>query len=384
MKYYLTRLRRFCGFLVGIVFFISGILKILDPVGAMLVMKEYYSFLHIGFMEPTAKFFAMLFALAECMIGAGLVTGVWRKFFAVVAMCFQGFFTLLTLALVIWNPVMDCGCFGEAIHLSHLQTFIKNIILCVLLAAGYIPMRQLGVPKARKYVSFAIVTLSTVLFMVYSLLYIPMVDFTEYKAGTTLNAEEHGYEAIFIYEKDGRKQEFDIGELPDSSWTYVGTEVKNGAEDFSAVLSISDKDGNYCDSIVNTGNLLVISIYDAGAIHGRKAEKIRRFTANAKAAGMTPLIVATLGSQLPEELGTEVYYSDYKTLISLNRSNGGLTRIDNGYIIRKWAFRQLPDAEKLTAIRESNPTEALVNRSTKSELAFQGLLLYMFAVLLLL
>ena len=49
MRYILQRMRRFCGYIAGFVFYISGILKLLDPVGAGLVMDEYYSFLHLGF-----------------------------------------------------------------------------------------------------------------------------------------------------------------------------------------------------------------------------------------------------------------------------------------------------------------------------------------------
>ena len=47
-------MKRFCGYVAGFVFFISGILKLMDPVGASLVMKEYFHFLHIGFMDFSA------------------------------------------------------------------------------------------------------------------------------------------------------------------------------------------------------------------------------------------------------------------------------------------------------------------------------------------
>ena len=129
MKYLYLRLKRFCGFVAGFVFFIAGIFKLLDPVGAGLVMKEYMDFFHLGFMAPLAKPLAVALAFLETMVGTALVAGVFRRLCAVTALAFQGFFTLVTLILVIFNPEMDCGCFGEVIHLSHLQTFLKNIIL---------------------------------------------------------------------------------------------------------------------------------------------------------------------------------------------------------------------------------------------------------------
>ena len=147
---FLLRMKRFCGYAVGFVFFISGLLKLMDPVGAGLVMKEYFRFLHMEFLSGAGIGFGVLFALAEAVIGAALITGVWKKAVALAAIALQGFFTLLTLALVIFNPEMDCGCFGEAIHLTHSQTFIKNIILLGLLLIYYIPPKHLKKPKRKK------------------------------------------------------------------------------------------------------------------------------------------------------------------------------------------------------------------------------------------
>ena len=144
MRYLLLRLKRFCGFITGFVFFIGGILKLMDPVGAGLVMAEYFDFMHLKFLAFAAKPVAVAFALAEALIGTALITGVWRKFTGIAALAFQGFFTLLTLALVIFNPQMDCGCFGEAIHLTHKETFIKNIILLALLCTYLFPAKLLG------------------------------------------------------------------------------------------------------------------------------------------------------------------------------------------------------------------------------------------------
>ena len=150
MRYLLLRLKRFCGFITGIVFFIGGLLKLLDPVGAGLVMKEYLDFLHIGFLGSASKGLGVFFAFAETLIGTGLITGICRKAFGIASVSLQVFFTLLTLLLVIFNPEMDCGCFGEAIHLTHMQTFVKNLVLLALLSAYYFPAKMLGKGIRRK------------------------------------------------------------------------------------------------------------------------------------------------------------------------------------------------------------------------------------------
>ena len=389
MNYLLLRMKRFCGFITGFVFLIGGILKLMDPVGAGLVMKDYLEFLHIGFFTPASKVLGVLFASAETIIGAALITGVWRKFMGISAIAFQIFFTILTLLLVIFNPEMDCGCFGEAIHLTHWQTFIKNIILLALLAAYYFPAKRLGSPKKRKYFSFALVTISAAIFGIYSWIYIPMVDFTDYKVASALKAghsfESTGerYEALFIYEKDGVQETFDLDHLPDSTWTFVSTEtveVKNSGDNRLIDLSFCDSEGQYHDELATTGRVLVISIYNPD-ISKRKENRINKLMSDASRAGIKPILL--IAGTPDAKWGDDAFYADYKTLIALNRSNGGATYFNEGYLIQKWASVEIPDFSTLTELAHRDDTETIIEQSTEGSLGFQGFLLYMFAILLL-
>ncbi len=374
-------MKRFCGYVAGFVFFISGILKLMDPVGASLVMKEYFHFLHIGFMDFSAMAAGTFFSFAECTIGAGLITGVWRRVMAPVAIGLQSLFTLLTLLLVIFNPKMDCGCFGEAVHLTHGETFIKNLILLALLLIYHIPARHLGETKKKKYVSFGIVTVSVAAFTVYSLLYLPLNDYTDYHAGVSLKGETSGadaYQAIFTYEKNGVQEKFTIDNLPDNSWTFVNTEtvMTDEAADDSALLSFHDGNGVYADSLAQKGEVIVVSVYDTD-MKEKDMKKIAAFMKRAEDAGFKALLLSSSELELPH------YIADYKTLITLNRSNGGATYINDGLIVSKWAKKSLPTQDELTKLSQEDVTESIIGNS-RSSLAFQGFLLYVFAVMLLL
>ena len=83
-------------------------------------------------------------------------------------------------------------------------------------------------------------------------------------------------------------------------------------------------------------------------------------------------------------LESKLYFSDYKTIVTMNRSNGGLTYFDDGELVRKWAYRAAPDNEGFREIITENATEASIGRSTDGKLTFQGFLLYVTAVMLLL
>ena len=391
MRYLLLRMKRFCGFITGFVFFLSGIVKLMDPVGSGLVMNEYYGFLHLGFLSFSAKFMGVFFALAETVIGTALITGVWRRAVAQCAIALQSFFTLLTLLLVIFNPEMDCGCFGEAIHLTHVETFVKNIIQLALLLTYYIPRKHLGETRKKKYVSFALVTISVLAFTVYSWVYIPMIDFTAYKAGAelqagaTVNADEL-YESVFTYEKDGIQQDFTLGHLPDSTWTFVNvsTRLKESREDSLVGLSFySESTGEYMDTLAIEGKVMVVSVYDPD-MSAKKWNRIENFIRRSQEAGFTTLLLTTSTEGVPAGMAASAFISDYKTLISLNRSNGGVTYFNDGELVRKWARANAPSRTELDELQNTDATEIAIAKDSKGSLGFQGFLLYVFAVMLLL
>ena len=392
MRYLLLRLKRFCGFITGLVFFIGGILKLMDPVGAGLVMAEYMDFLHLKFLAFASKPLGVAFALAETIIGTALITGVWRKISGIAALAFQGFFTLLTLLLVIFNPEMDCGCFGEAIHLTHMETFLKNIVLYFLLCAYFFPVKLLGTPLKHKYVPFAVVTASILAFTVYSWMYIPLVDYTDYKSGALLKTAETDsetdadlYEAVFIYEKDGKEEAFELEHLPDSTWNFVRTATEKIADyDTEGLIDLSfyNEDGEYMDSLAADGRVMVVSVYDTD-ISDRRWKEISEFIHNAEETGFKTLLLVSDSFETSVEI-PDTYIADYKTLLAMNRSNGGVTYFSDGYLIRKWAFKARPDMETLSETQNEDETETVIYHNTKGSLAFQGFLLYVSAVMLLL
>ena len=363
----------------------------MDPVGAGLVMKEYYNFLHIGFMAFSSKAMGVAFALAETIVGVALITGVWRKIAAQITLVMLGFFTLLTLMLVIFRPEMDCGCFGEALSLTHEETFRKNIFLLALMLAYYIPSKHLGETKKKKYVSFALVTVSVFAFTGYSLRHIPLIDYTAYKIGSELQAKanvdtDEMYESVFTYEKDGIQEEFTLGHLPDSTWTFVSvdTRLKEGQTESTTELSFYDPvTEEYKDTLATEGKVMVVSVYETKT-KARQWKKTESFIKRAENAGFNALLLCTDTRNIPQEVLDNAYISDYKTLITLNRSNGGVTYFNDGMLIKKWAASNAADAEELKEIAASDATETYIETENKGSLVFQGFLLYVFAIMLLL
>jgi triosephosphate isomerase len=227
--------------------------------------------------------------------------------------------------------------------------------------------------------------------MIYSLMYIPPVDFTAYESGTELLAAvsdggDDIYESVFTYEKDGKTQDFTLDELPDSTWTFVSTDtrLKEDLAESTAELSIFDsRTQTYADSLAAKGKVMVFSLYDTD-IDQEQWDEIGRLAGDAESNGIRPLILATETETAPETLKALAYTSDYKTLISLNRSNGGITYFNDGTLIKKWAKRTAPASDEIEMLATNDPTESSIDYESKGSLGFQGFLLYVSAVLLLL
>ena len=337
-------IRRICAILIGMLLLLAGLLKLMDPVGASLVASEYLNFLHLDFLSSASSVIGVGMALLESFLGAALITGVWPRMVAIASGILIGGFTVLTIILVIANPPMDCGCFGEAIHLTHKETLIKNLVLCALWVVAFIPFKSILNPQKIKYVSFAIAVLSVILFTIYSLISIPGMDFTSFKPGILLMQAQ-----------------------------------KTPSED-APLLSICDADGEYCDELLADGSWLVVSVFDREGLSETATKDIVDLCSAFSCSSVRPLVLLSDGSIK----GPECYTSDRRTLMTLNRSNGGATLISAGTVITKWPRRSYPAPEAVEAILEKDPAEAVVQENTPKRLKLQGFLLYLFAVVLLL
>ena len=133
------------------------------------------------------------------------------------------FMTPLTLYLAIFDPVSDCGCFGDAWVLTNWETFAKNIVLLLAAIATFQWRKMLIRFVTRKmewlislYTIFFVFTLSF-----YCLDRLPVLDFRPYKIGQNImkgmsipeGAKPSVYESVFILEKNGEKKEFTTRQL---------------------------------------------------------------------------------------------------------------------------------------------------------------------------
>lgn len=385
--------RRLCAALAGLVFYIAGFLKIIDPAGATLVVDSYLSFFHLGFLSAVSGFIAVALALAESFTGLALLCGVYRHIAAKAAFSLTALFSVVTLLLVIFNPELDCGCFGQAIKLTHTQTFIKNIILLSLLCIAYIPFREQPEPGRAK-AFFKTIGAFLAALTVYSLFFLPLRDFTPFSSGSRLYdaAKASSFvpaEPLFVYERNGFKKEFDLDHLPDSSWTFVGTHERgpvspSGTE---ALVSVSNAAGEVCDSVLLEGRVIAFCVHSPGKLSESAWHGIAEAVSASSEAGFTPaLLLACQPEDAEKILGglpagdrlrlmLPLYFGDHKTLLTLVRSNGGAVYIADGLVVDKWSRLGMPSALRFHELHSMQPVAAMMEKSINGRIVMDATIL---------
>jgi len=253
----MKHLVRIAQVLLAITFIFSGLVKCIDPQGTAIKFTEYLQYFGLNFLTDVTPGMAWVLSILEFVCGLNLLIGYGRLFALTVATMLMCVFTPLTLWLAISNAIEDCGCFGDAIHLSNWETFIKNIILCVLLGLCWWNRpkmyRLFGRTLGAIYRYYA---LSIVVWLCWlGTMREPLVDFRSYLPGVNLLSATVGEEQndngmqnsstwyTCIYRLNGKEQEFALDSLPDESlgWEFVETiEHQAEAKDEEEIQTSSD------------------------------------------------------------------------------------------------------------------------------------------------
>jgi uncharacterized membrane protein YphA (DoxX/SURF4 family) len=171
----------------GGTYIFSGFVKAVDPLGTYYKINDYLIAWNMDFLGSLSLVASIGLSTLEFIIGFAILFGVGMRFFATLALILQSLFTIQTLYIAIYNPVSDCGCFGDALILSNWDTFYKNVVL-IAIAFLIFKARKYTLPAFKRN-SWAPVILSFVLILfvsVYSLMYLPIIDFRPYKVGNDI------------------------------------------------------------------------------------------------------------------------------------------------------------------------------------------------------
>lgn len=371
----------------GLTFLFSGFVKAIDPVGSSIKFQEYFVGLGIDILSPSsilgpdfvstfAILLGVLLAAGEFTLGCTLLFGLYRKLSPWLFFLFMLVMTPLTLYLAIANPVHDCGCFGEAIVITNWQTFYKNLFLFVasIFLLKYNHWCNAVFIKSIRWLPALFSLLYALMVSALSYMYQPLLDFRPYKSGINLReavqSSDVAAEYVFIYEKEGVEEEFDINNIPysDTTWHFVERIEKiadASSENESLDFTIYDGDEDITDFILEDENysflLLVPSVneYDDSW-----DDKIFNLYDYAYEHSYNFFALSPDESAMQEELEASgitfpCYTMDETVIEMIARGNPAVAMLKDGSIHWKISPRELLDVSQYSEDIESTPLAEL-------------------------
>jgi len=362
---------------VGVLFIISGLIKLNDPVGFSFKLGDYFApeVLNLPFLEPYALVIAVLVVILEVLLGVMLIVGYAKKFTLWSLLLMIVFFTFLTFYSAYFNKVTDCGCFGDALKLTPWESFSKDVVLLVLIlflykGSGYIqPFFSKGVRSITVFISLIL----CLWLGLHVLEHLPVIDFRAYKVGTNItkgmqtpaNAPRAVYQYNWSFDVNGQqKTVINRGEDPKIDGTLLGVEtsvLQKGYEPPIHDFSIERDGTDYTTQMLEEEHLLVVIAYNLNVAQNDGFIAIKEATDTALEKGYT--VIGISASSTPEteklaakyDLDFKFYFCDMTALKTIIRSNPSIIRLEKGTILQKLHFNDV-DQLKLKALKNTSLT----------------------------
>ena len=361
-----------CRFLLGATFVFSGFVKAIDPIGTQYKLQDYISAVGMGGIVPDIVTLLASVALSalEFSLGVFVLFAIRRHLVSKILVAFMAVMTLITVWIALFNPVKDCGCFGEALRLTNVQTLLKNI---VLLAASVVvawrPLRMYRfLSRSTQWIAINYTILFVLLLSAHCLYHLPLIDFRPYHIGMNIKkgmeipagAPQPELETTFILQKNGVKKEFTLDNYPDSSWQFVDSKTVQTKEGYVPPIhdfSIQKADGDdITDSVLTAKGYIFLLVSphleqaddsnfgDIDLLYEYCQErKIPFYCLTASTKKDIDHWADITGAEYP------FCFTDETALKTIIRSNPGLLLLKDGTIIRKWSHNDLPSSSSLNA-----------------------------------
>lgn len=372
--------------IVGVLFIFSGLIKANDPVGLSYKMQEFFEVWNLHFMNDFALGFSVLMIAFEIIAGVAVLLGWRMRLFSWLLFLLILFFTFTTAYALFSGKIKTCGCFGDCIPLTPMQSFIKDLILLVLILFILLFNRRIR-PLLGKGLSILLLLLTTLFSFGaqwWVLKHLPLVDCLPYKTGNNIpekmkipaGAIPDKMRIIFTYEKAGKSYDFDadsLGKIPDlDTYTYKSRKEtlleKGNAEapikDF-ALKTFSDIDST--QAVLNQeGHFLFYFILKNISPDDSWVKDFDELLKKARAKNMTVYVVTCVADNVKEVFGKKgwsdaiILRSDAVPIKTAARAHPAVYLLKKGTILGKWSYADLSAAAKALEPLPANPPPAPV------------------------
>lgn len=350
--------------LTGALFIFSGLIKAIDPRGLAYKMQEFFeAWANSGFMPGLmeslghyALAFSIIMITLEVVVGLALLLGWRTKLTTWILLLLILFFTFLTSYVLFSGKIRACGCFGDCIPITPVQTFTKDIILLLLSLLLFVKRKYITpVLNSKASVSIVLLGLVATLFLQwYVLRHLPVKDCLPYKVGNNIlelrkmpaDAIPDKYAMSFVYEKNGEKKEFTAENLPDSSWNFVDrkqTLIEAGKNNVPLIndFNLTTVSGvDTTDALLSQTNVYyILFIKDLEAVPANKIESLTFFKKERDPA--IPFVIVTAEKEKIIKRfgeGFTILTCDATALKTAARADAVLYKMKGPVVLNKWGW----------------------------------------------
>lgn len=363
---------------VGILFIISGFIKLNDPLGFSYKLEEYFGsdVLNIEFLIPYALGLSVIVVVVEVVLGVFLLIGYKPKFTVWSLLLMIVFFTFLTFYSAYFDKVKDCGCFGDALKLTPWESFTKDVILLGLIIILFFGLKHIK-PIFTKLPTTVIALLSFVVslwFGYHVLMHLPSIDFRAYAIGKNIqkqieipeDAQKPILEYTWTFNVNGEEQEFVTnGSYPSVEGDYIGVETKTIDEGYIPPIqdfSIESDDEDLTSYFLEEDHLVIVAMYNITKAEADGKAKLKAFTDEAIKKGYKVIGLTSSGYDEKQQLKTDYklnfdfFLCDEKVIKTIVRSSPGIVILNKGTVLNKSHWN---DFEDITLGSLSNATPNL-------------------------
>jgi len=362
--------------IVGLLFIISGLIKLNDPVGFSFKLQDYFApeVLNLEFLVPYALLLAIILVIVEIMLGIFLLLGHFKKFTLWALLLMIVFFTFLTFYSAYFNKVTDCGCFGDAMPLTPWESFSKDVVLLVLILILFVGSKYIQpvlTLKSRNFIIFSsfIICLGIAY---YVLQHLPIIDFRAYKIGVNIQegmtVPDDAPQPIFEYKwkflvNGEEKIVTTTGDYPQVDGEFIDVETKMIQEGYEPPIHdfTIERDGeDFTSEILEEENLVVIIAYSLRNTEKDGYRGVKQVTDEALKKGYRVVGLSASSQEETEalaetyKLNFDFYFCDETTLKTIVRSNPGILELNRGTIKQKLHWNDAHQLE-LSVVENAKP-----------------------------
>jgi len=301
-----------------------------------------------------------------------LLFGWYMRLFSWLLLLLIIFFTFLTGYAFLSGKFKNCGCFGDCLPITPLTSFLKDVVLTLLIFFLFYHRRKIKPLFTPAKGALAMLAVTALSFGIqwYTLNYLPLKDCLPFKTGKNIpeqmkmpaNAIPDSTVITFVYQKDGKNVEFTADKFPSDfnadKYKYVDRKdvvVRKGVNNEPPIKGLSfsgvtDEDSAsiilsepYCVLIFDENFETPVNKWQQGFL---------RSYGEMKKKNLPVYIITTSIDEAVKNLGNTpmntipVLKCDYTVIRTAARTKPCMYLLKEGTVLNKWSYNRFGDAAK--------------------------------------